>query len=171
MRDSDIFVNSSMKTSFGRIHFEYIPKIRDQEINLVRQDEHVFVNFFHMGAIFCFFPANFMSSTYTDKNNPCFRWTNRHSEFATFSHPRSNTTSSNCLSHKRPSTGFPYKFRSRSTTRSSMFDHDFGHLCRGRRILTSGLSDSESVEQSGSILQCYLSAGRYCISCLSITTS
>ena len=25
---------------------------------------------FHIGSRFCFFPANFMSSTYTDKNNP-----------------------------------------------------------------------------------------------------
>ena len=27
------------------------------------------------------FPANFMSSTYTDKNNPFSRWTKRHSQF------------------------------------------------------------------------------------------
>ena len=25
---------------------------------------------FHIGSMFCFFPANFMSSTYTEKNNP-----------------------------------------------------------------------------------------------------
>ena len=34
---------------------------------------HMFINFFHMGAIFCFFPAILIASTYTDRNNPCFR--------------------------------------------------------------------------------------------------
>ena len=29
----------------------------------------------------------------------------------------------------------------RRTTESSMFDHDFGHLCRGRRIHMSGHSE------------------------------
>ena len=33
------------------------------------------------------------------------------------------------------------KFRSRGTTGSSILDHDFGHLCRGRRIQMSGHSD------------------------------
>ena len=33
-----------------------------------------FINFFHMGTISCFLPAILMSSTYTDKNNPCFRF-------------------------------------------------------------------------------------------------
>ena len=31
-----------------------------------------FINSFHMGSTFCFFPANLMSSTYTDRNNTCF---------------------------------------------------------------------------------------------------
>ena len=30
---------------------------------------------------FCFFPANFISSTYTDKTNPYSRCTKRHSQF------------------------------------------------------------------------------------------
>ena len=37
--------------------------------------------------------------------------------------------------------GWPYRFRSRGTTGSSILDHDFGHLCRGRRIQMSGHSD------------------------------
>ena len=53
-------------------------------MNLFRQDQRFFINFFHMGAILCFFPAILISSTCTDKNNPCFRWTNRHSQFGTF---------------------------------------------------------------------------------------
>ena len=32
---------------------------------------------FHIGLMFCFFPANLMSSTYTDKNNPFSRCTNK----------------------------------------------------------------------------------------------
>ena len=99
------------------------------------------VNFFHMGAMFCFSPAIMMSSTHTDKNNPCFRWTNIHSQFGTFSHPSSNRGSSNCLSHNNPANGCPCKFRPRGTTRSSMFAHDLDHLCRRRRIQTSGHSD------------------------------
>ena len=54
-----------------------------------------------------------------------------------FSHPSSSSTSSNCLSHKRPASGCPYKFRSTRTTGFLMSDHEFGHLRRGRRIHTS----------------------------------
>ena len=107
----------------------------------VHQDERFFINFFRMEAVFWFFPAILMSSTYIDKNKPCFRWTNKHSQFGTFSHPSSNRVSSNCLSHNNPANGCPYKFRSRGTTASSMFAHDLGHLCRGRCIHTSGPSD------------------------------
>ena len=86
---------------------------------------------FHIGSILCFFPASFMSSTYTDKNNPFSRWAKRHSQFGIFSHPCFNRTFSNCLSHNSPAKGWPYRFRSRATTESSMLDHDLGHLCFG----------------------------------------
>ena len=36
--------------------------------------------------------------------------------------------------HKRPASGCLYTYRWRWTTGSSMFDHDLGHLCRGRNI-------------------------------------
>ena len=71
-----------------------------------------------------------------------------------FAHPSSNRVSLNCPSHKRPASGCPYKFRSRGTTGSSMFAHD------------SWLWNSE---QSGSVVQFYLSVGRHCISSLSVT--
>ena len=45
------------------------------------------------------------------------------------------------LSHNSPASGCPYRFRSRGTTGSSRFDHDFGHLFRGVRIQKSGHSD------------------------------
>ena len=46
-----------------------------------------FVEYFHIGSRLCFFPANFMSSTFTDKNNPFSRCTKRHSQFGIFSQP------------------------------------------------------------------------------------
>ena len=45
-----------------------------------------------------------------------------------FPNPSSSRPSSNCPSHKRPASGWPYKFRSRRTSGSSMVDQDFCHL-------------------------------------------
>ena len=80
---------------------------------------HIVINFFQMWATSCFFPS--MSSTFTDKNTPCFRWTSKHSQFGFFP-TQVLKTPSNCLSHYNlASGGCPYDFLSRSTTRSSMF--------------------------------------------------
>ena len=82
-----------------------------------------------------------MSSTCTDENNPCFQWPNRHSQFGTFSHR---------VPIERPQSVFPTSGQhvgvranvfSRGTVGPSMSARDFGHLCRGRRIHTSGHSD------------------------------
>ena len=70
-------------------------------------DGETAINFFHIGLKFCFLPAILMSSTFSHKNNRCSPW---------------------------PASGRPYNFRSRGTTGSSMVDHDFGHLRRGRRF-------------------------------------
>ena len=85
-----------------------------------------------------------------------------------FSNPNSNKTSSNCLSHNNPANGWPCKFRSRGT---KIFN-----VCPGFRsfmswktypyVWTFWLWNSG---QSGSVLQFYLSAGRYWVSCLSVT--
>ena len=91
--------------------------------------------------MFCFFPANLMSSTYTDKNNPLWQCTNKHSQLETLSQPYFKMIFSICLSHSSHAKGWPHRFRSRGTTGSSILDHDFGHLCRGRRIQMSGHSD------------------------------
>ena len=56
------------------------------------------MSIFHIGSLFCFFPAIFLSSTYTDKDSPFSRLT-KHSQFKNFSLPCSNGTFSNCLSH------------------------------------------------------------------------
>ena len=82
-----------------------------------------------------------MSSTYRDKNNPFSRCTNKHSQLVTFSQPCCNRIFSNSLSHKSTAKVWPYRFRSRGTTGSSILDHDFDHLCRVRRIQMSGHSD------------------------------
>ena len=125
---------------------------------------------FHIGSMFCFFPANFMSSTYTDKNNPFSLCTNKHSQLETFSQPCFKRIFSNCLSHNSPAKGWRYRFRSRRTTGSSTLDHDLGHLCRGRRILMSGHSEFGNFQSFWSIFHFYLGISRYCIRCLSITT-
>ena len=136
----EYFLDSSRTVSFG-LHPRWEHPKHTWSRNDVGSPRSTIFIIFHMEAIFCLFPAFFISSTYTDKDNPCFRWANRHSQLGTFSHPSSSKTSSNCLSHKRPASGWPHKFRSRRTTGSSVFDHDFGHLCRGRRIDISGHSD------------------------------
>ena len=68
---------------------------------------------FHIGLIFCFCPTHFMSSTYTDKNNPFSRCTIKHSQLETFSQPYFNRSFSNCPSHNSPAKRWPYSFRSR----------------------------------------------------------
>ena len=99
-----------------------------------------FMGTFHVGLIFRFFPANFLSSSYTDKHNPFWRWTNSHSQLETFSQPYCKRIFSNCLSHNSSAKGWPYRCRPRGTTGSSILDHDLGQLCRGRRIQMSGHS-------------------------------
>ena len=118
----------------------YIPNIRDQEM-WVHQDQRFssisstrepnaasFQSFWGHPRV----PTSIILVSDTPK---------RHCQFGTFSNLGPNGTSSNCLSHERPASGCPYKFRSRRTTESSMSAQDSGHPCRGRRIHKSGLSD------------------------------
>ena len=121
---------------------------------------------FHIGLMFCLFPANFMSSTCTDKNNPFLPCTNKHSQLETFSQPYFYRIFSICLLHNSPAKGWPYRFRSRGTIGSSILDHDFGHLCRGRRIQMSAHSDF-GISNNFGASSIYLRKGRYCVSCLS----
>ena len=75
-----------------------------------------------------------MSSTYTDKNNPFHGVRISILNWKPLSQPYFNRIFSNRLSHNNPAKRWPYRFRSRGTTGSSILDHDFGHFCRGRRI-------------------------------------
>ena len=111
------------------IHAECVQSLHNQEHDVGSSRSSSFINFFHMGAIFCLFPDILMSSTFSDKRiNLVFG-------------EQTSILLSNCLTHSSPARGCPHKFRSRGTSGSSMFDHDFGHLCRGSRIHISGHSD------------------------------
>ena len=128
----------AIRTWFVIFHNECSPIFQDQRKMLVLT---TLTSTFQIGSLFCFFPSNLMSSTCTDKNNPFSRCTKKHSQLETFSQPCCNRIFSKCLSHNSPAKRWPYRFRSRGTTGSSILDHDWGHLCRWRRIQMSGHSD------------------------------
>ena len=83
-----------------------------------------------------------MSSTYTDKNNPFSLCTKRH--FSIWK-PSPNRVSIGFSQIAFPTKVLPKDDRTdfvqEETIGSSILDHDFGHLCRGRRIQMSGHSD------------------------------
>ena len=117
------------------IPVECILSKRDQEIMLAPQCPRLSSIFFHMRAKFCFFPATFMSSMWTDKNKCCFLWASKHPNLVLF--PNQVPSFFRTVFPTSLASGCPYKFRSRGTTGSSMCSHDFGHLCFGRRVHTS----------------------------------
>ena len=75
IRDSNTFVCCSTSLHSRWVH----PKYTWSRTVVDSWRSTFFINFFHMGALFCFFPVILMSSTKTDRNNTCFRWTNMHS--------------------------------------------------------------------------------------------
>ena len=128
-----------------------------------------FINFFHMGAIFCFIPAILMSSTCTDENKPLFPM-NEHTFPVRKSLPCSN---------KAP-------VLSASPMAILVMDHRTNFVKRYPALLNfiplfwpfvSWKAHPNiwtfrwgNFEQFGSILQFYLGISRYCVSCLSIAT-
>ena len=78
------------------------------QINVVKEwcrsyQINVFHEYFpHRIKILVSFHPIFMSSTYTDKNNPFSRCTNKHSQLETFFQPCLNRIFSNCLFHNSP---------------------------------------------------------------------
>ena len=84
---------------------ECIPSTHDPGKMLVLPNRLLFLSTFHIGSRFCFFPAIFMSSTYTDKTNLFSRCTKRHSQFGIFSQPCFNRFFSNCFSLYSPAKG------------------------------------------------------------------
>ena len=131
IRDANILLKIQMIFSFG-LHSSWVhPKWRWSRNDVGSSMSTSFINFFHVGASFRPFWCHPHSPI---KNNCCFLWANKHSQFGAISQPRSINASPKCLSHQSPASGCPYKFRSRRTTRSSMYSHDFGHLFSGIRI-------------------------------------
>ena len=122
---------------------------------------------FHIRSMFCFFPANLMSSTYTDKNNPFSRCTNRHSQLETFSQPCFNEIFSNCLSHNSPAKGWPYRFRSRGRLDLPYWTIILAISVVEKRIQMSGHSDLGIFNKFWSIFHFHLGISRYCVNCLS----
>ena len=84
------FCNCQQYPDLFHIVFEYTPGKRDLGKMLVLPNQLLYLGTFHIGSMFCFFPAHFMSSTYTDQNNPFSRCRNKHSQLET---PSPNRTS------------------------------------------------------------------------------
>ena len=124
-------------SSFG-LHSRWVhPKFSWSKNDVGSSRSTSFINFFHMGAIFFFLPAIFLpirtilvSDEQTSIPNSVL-----------LPIPVPQEPPQIVFSHKRPASGWSYKFRSRVTTASSTFDQDLGHLCRGRRIHMSGHYD------------------------------
>ena len=122
--------------------FECSPRKHAQGKMLVLQNRLLYwVLTFHIGSMFCFFPANWMSSTYTDKNNPIYgvritipNWK-----------PSPNRFPIELSRIAFPITVLPKDdrtdFAQEERLGLSILDHDLGHLCRGGRIQISGHSD------------------------------
>ena len=113
-----------------------------------------------------------MSSTYTDRNNPCSRWTSVHSQFWYY-------FTSKVRIKKLPRIVFPITTRLMDDNidfvQEVPQDHQYlrriflPFICRGRRIHTSGHSDLGIMSFLGASSNLHLGVGRYCISCLSVT--
>ena len=130
MMDLSTWDTVSIDRTFVRLTFTLSasPSVRDQEMKFVGQDQCFFINFFHMGAIFCFFP--------TIKCHP--RIPTR--IFIVFDE-HINILNSVLLPIQAPAelprTVFPTgglqvvdrtDFVQEGTNGSSMFDHDFSHF-------------------------------------------
>ena len=135
--------------------FACSPNTLDLVMALDLQGRFLSAEFSTKGTWLCFFPTVFMSSTYTEKNNPNFLCTWRHSHVGTFSNPSSNSTSSNFSSQRRRPNGWPYKFLQRCTMGSSIVPQLFS-LCRGRMLINFRTFCFRHSWQSGSFGHLYL---------------
>ena len=120
IRDSNMFLHSSIMIRSACIHVECIPNIRGQVMKLVHQDQHSSSISSTCEPCSASFQPSWYHTRIPIRITPCFRWTNSHSQFGIVSHHSPNKTSSNCLSHSSLADGWQYKFRSRGTIGSSM---------------------------------------------------
>ena len=82
-----------------------------------------------------------MSSTHTDKNSPILGLRMNISKLELFPNRVPRELSRIAFPIVVLVKGWPYEFRSTRATGSSILDHDFGHLCFGRRIQISRQDD------------------------------
>ena len=154
--DSNIFEKCSIIVACG-LHSRWVhPKSSWSRNDVGSSMSTFFIEFFHMGAILFFFPAILMSSTYTDRNNPCFRWTNMHSQFGIFSHPSSDKASSNCLSHNNPGQWMTVQVSFNKYHGIFNYCPWFWPFMPWKTYPNVWSFRSGNFEQSGSILQFYL---------------
>ena len=110
---------------------------------LVLQYQRFSSIFFYMGQPYsASFQLFLMSSTHTERNNPCFRWANKHSQLGTFSPIRfpiglPQTVSPMCV----PQVDVRTNFVREEPLDLQCLPMNSAILCRGRRIHTSGHSD------------------------------
>ena len=162
------FCNCPQYLGLLRIDVECSPSIHDQGKMLVLPNRLLCWVLPTWGSRFCFFPVNFTSATYIDKNNPFSRCTKRHCQFGIFSQSCFKRIFSNCLPHNGQAKGWLYRLRSRRTTGSSKLDHDFGHLCRARQIQNVWTLRFLEFSTICEYLPFHLGISRYCVCCLSI---
>ena len=124
---------------FFHIVFECTPNVHEQGMMFVLPNQLLYWVLSTSDQCFVSFQP-ILCRPHTHIRIVLSRLTNKHSQFETFSQPYFNRTFSNYLSHKSRARQSPYRFRPRGTTGSSILDHDFDHLCRGRRIQMSGHS-------------------------------
>ena len=122
------------------IHVQCIPDTHGREMMLVRQDLHFSSTSSTWDSDSAFFDTFLCLPRFPTRISLVF---DEHMDIPNryFSHPSPNRTFTNCLPDHNPASGWLYRFRSRGTTGSSMFDQDCGHLRRGSRIHMSGHSD------------------------------
>ena len=107
-----------------------------------------------------------MSSTYTDKNNPCSRCTNKYSQLGTFSQPCCNRISQIVFSIKVLSR-WPCKF----SFREERLGHPYSTMIEVICVLTNDSKCLDIPIWEFSIIWVhppfFLAVNRYCVSCLS----
>ena len=114
------------KQSWSRQCVECIPSIRGQEMKLVSSRIHKFHQFLPHWSHILLSSSHFLSSTHTDENDPCFRWTNKSLLIRYFFSNPSPTELLELPYSQEASKWMSVQMSFKRTTGSSMFDHDFG---------------------------------------------
>ena len=121
------FFNCLQYSCFFDTLFDCKPKCAWSRNDVGSSTSTCFMKIYHVGLMFCFLTA----SCTQIRKVPQLVW-QKIPNYTFFA----SVFQSNFLKlsfHNGPARGWPYRFLSRRTTGSSIMDHDFGHLCLGRR--------------------------------------